>query len=70
MNFKIELIKERSKNMKFECIIGIMAVKKDSEIEVLKCEIKSLDTTLDKCINNFILSKMRHSRTPQRVKRN
>ena len=52
VNLEIELIEERSKNMKLESTISLMAMKNDSEIEALKCKIKSLEIKLDKCIND------------------
>ena len=38
--------------MKLESAISLMAMKNDSEIETLKCKIKSLEIKLDKCIND------------------
>ena len=52
VNFEIEFIEERSKNMKLESTVSLMAMKNDSEIEALKCKIRSLEIKLDKCINN------------------
>ena len=51
VNFEIEFIEERSKNLKMESTMSLMAMKNDSEIEALKCKIKSLENKLEKCIN-------------------
>ena len=52
VNLEIELIEERSKTIKLESTISLMAMERDSEITALKCKIKSLDIKLDKCIND------------------